>query len=105
MILHWIRRELDQALELRELAFDEPDSEGLKSREGSVRHPLGLGVQPGEPEGPNDSEAYTFISFVDAVALPPPNAASNSSRSDAWDHVLRFLSRINVDVTDGGKPP
>ena len=24
---------------------------------------------------------------------------------DAWDHVLRFLSRINVDVTEGGKPP
>src|SRR5437016_12742416 len=60
MILHGIRRESDQALELRELAFDELDSEGRKSREGSVGHPLGLGVQPGEPEGPNDSEAYTL---------------------------------------------
>src|SRR5437764_1569687 len=60
MILHGIRRELDQTLELRELAFDELDSGGLESREGSVRHPLGLGVQPGEPEGPNDSEAYTL---------------------------------------------
>src|SRR2546430_4063299 len=60
MILHGIRRELDQALELRELAFDELDSGGLESREGSVRHPLGLLVEPGEPEGPNDSEAYTL---------------------------------------------
>src|SRR6266446_3475972 len=60
MILHWIRRESDQAPQLRELAFDELDSGGLESREGSVRHPLGLGVEPGEPEGPNDAEAYTF---------------------------------------------
>src|SRR2546429_8947702 len=60
MILHGIRRELDQALELRELAFDELDSGGLESREGGVRHPLGLGVEPGEPEGANDSEAYTL---------------------------------------------
>src|SRR5207302_5058367 len=44
----------------RELAFDELDSEGRKFREGSVRHPLGLGVEPREPEGPNDSEAYTL---------------------------------------------
>src|SRR6266446_7606540 len=60
MILHWIRRESDQAPQLRELAFDELDSGGLESREGCVRHPLGLGVEPGEPEGPNDSEAYTL---------------------------------------------
>jgi hypothetical protein len=33
-----------------------------------------------------------------------PNANCEGSY-DAWDHVLRFLSRINVDVTDGGKPP
>src|SRR5882762_5157085 len=58
MILHWIRGEFDQAPQLRELAFDELDSGGLESREGSVRHPLGLGVEPREPEGPNDSEAY-----------------------------------------------
>src|SRR5260370_2418797 len=60
MLLHWIRREYDEAPQLRELAFDELDSGGLESREGSVRHPLGLGVEPGEPEGPNDSEAYTL---------------------------------------------
>src|ERR1700692_952814 len=60
MILPWSRRESDQALQLRELAFDELDPKGLESREGSVRHPLRLGVEPGEPEGPNDSEAYTL---------------------------------------------
>src|SRR2546423_3565000 len=60
MILYRVGRESDQALELRELAFDELDSEGRKSREGSVGHPLGLGVEPGEPEGPNDSEAYAL---------------------------------------------
>src|SRR6202047_5013234 len=60
MILHWIRRESDQAPQLRELAFDELDSGGLESRKGSVRYPLGLGVEPREPEGPNDSEAYTL---------------------------------------------
>src|SRR5258708_37942247 len=60
MILHRIRGESDQAPQLRELAFDELDSGGLESREGSVRHPLGLGVEPGEPEGPNDSETYTL---------------------------------------------
>src|ERR1700674_2042718 len=60
MILHWIRREPDQALQLRELAVDELDSGGLESREGSVRHPLGLGVEPGEPVRANDSEAYTL---------------------------------------------
>jgi len=32
-----------------------------------------------------------------------PNANCEGSY-DAWDHVLGFLSRINVDVTDGGKP-
>src|SRR5437879_13094689 len=69
MILHGIRRESDQALELRELAFDELDSGGLKSREGSVRHPLGLGVQPREPEGPNDSEAYTLQKLRGCVRL------------------------------------
>src|SRR5256714_6103785 len=63
MILHWIRRESDQALELRELAFDELDSGGLESGEGSVGHPLGLGVEPGEPEGPNDSEAYALQGY------------------------------------------
>src|SRR6266480_2547582 len=60
MILHWIRREFDQMPQLRELAFDELNSGGLESREGGVRHPLGLGVEPGEPEGANDSEAYTL---------------------------------------------
>src|SRR5438105_7073614 len=60
MILHWIGRESDQAPQLRELAFDELDPGGLESREGSVRHPLGLGVEPGEPEGANDSEVYTL---------------------------------------------
>src|ERR1700704_4403808 len=60
MILHWIRGESDQAPQLRELAFDEPASGRLGSGEGSVRHPLGLGVEPREPEGPNDSEAYTL---------------------------------------------
>src|SRR2546430_8274902 len=63
MILHWVGRESDQALELRELAFDELDSEGRKSRKRSVGHPLGLGVEPGEPEGPNDSEAYALQGY------------------------------------------
>src|SRR5213082_2004819 len=63
MILHRVGRESDQALELRELAFDELDSEGRKSRKRSVDHPLGLGVEPGEPEGPNDSEAYALQGY------------------------------------------
>src|SRR6266853_5805713 len=64
MILHWIRRESDQAPQLRELTFDELDPGGLESRKRCVRHPLGLGVEPGEPEGPNDSEAYTLQRYL-----------------------------------------
>src|SRR4029077_20887852 len=92
MILHWIRRESDQAPQLRELAFDELDSGDLESREGSVRHPLGLRGEPPEPEGPNDSEAYTFQRYLGCSGFTTAERGVEQQqigdRARVWPHLV-----------------